>query len=258
MTVLTLIGTLVVDMRILSQYSVVCQAEGAVPYTVCAYSGTDLSQVLGITQATMPEGTYGWIQVCGEGFVRVRGQTQAIYVDFRPNATKLNLKKELPKGSQKQGAGLSTIMLGDNSLNHTAQKRLSQLQPLLIEDGDYCRLIREARDVFVDGHFYACVAMCGISFERFQRDKAGPYGAKQKNKMDRIRDILKENSVISPKTLPLCESMAELRNKYAHGRGLNPKEDALRSLEWMQSFIDNETNLIRDYVIVDGILNRKR
>ncbi len=111
--------------------------------------------------------------------------------------------------------------------------------------------------MFVDGHFYACVAMCGISFERFQRDKAEPYGATQKDKMDRIRSILKKNNVLSPKTLFLCESMAELRNKYAHGHGLKPKEDALKSLEWMHSFIDNETNLMRDYVIVNGILNRK-
>ena len=111
--------------------------------------------------------------------------------------------------------------------------------------------------MFVDGHFYACVAMCGISFERFQRDKAIPYGAKQKDKMNRIRSILKKNRVLSLKTLSLCKSMADLRNKYAHGDGLNPKEDALQSLEWMHSFIDSETNLMRDYVIVDGILNRK-
>ena len=50
--------------------------------------------------------------------------------------------------------------------------------------------------------------------------------------------------------------MAELRNKYAHG--LNPREDALKAIEWMHSFIDNETNLMRDYVIVNGILSRKR
>jgi hypothetical protein len=51
--------------------------------------------------------------------------------------------------------------------------------------------------------------------------------------------------------------VADLRNDYAHGQGLNPKVDALKSLGWVQSFIDNETNLMRDYVIVDGILQRK-
>ena len=46
-------------MTILTQYSIVCQVPGAEPYTICAYSGVDLSQVLGITQANMPEGIMG-------------------------------------------------------------------------------------------------------------------------------------------------------------------------------------------------------
>ncbi len=243
-------------MPILTQYSIVCQAPGAEPYTICAYSGTDLSQVLGITQTNLPEGHYGWIQECGEAFVSVSGQTQAAYADFRPNTAKHQLKEELSKGgSQEQVAELPSSALGEPT--HSKLERLSQLLPLLMEDGPYCRLMREARDVFVDGHFYACVAMCGISFERFQRDKAAPYGATRKHKMWWVRSLLQENKVLSPETLSLCKSMADLRNEYAHGNGLCPKEDALKSLAWMHSFVDKETNLMRDYVIVDGILSRK-
>jgi len=51
-------------------------------------------------------------------------------------------------------------------------------------------------------------------------------------------------------------SLSDSRNKYAHGHGLKPKEDALKALIWMHSFIDKETNLLRDYVIIDGVLNR--
>jgi transposase len=72
---------------------------------------------------------------------------------------------------------------GEGTLAQNMWERLSQLPPLRIEDGPYCRLIREARDVFVDGHYYSCVAMCGISFERFQRDRAAPYGAIREHKM---------------------------------------------------------------------------
>ncbi len=52
---------------ILTQYSIVCQVLGAAPYTICAYNGIDLSQVLGITQANLPEGHYGWIRVQKRG-----------------------------------------------------------------------------------------------------------------------------------------------------------------------------------------------
>ena len=195
----------------------------------------------------MPEGHYGWIQECGEALVSVSGQTQAAYADFRPNAAKRDLKEELSKVPKEQD---------ESPLARGMLERLSQLPPLLIEDGPYCRLIREARDVFVDGHFYACVAMCGISLERFQRDKAVPFGSARK-KIEEVRRILQKNKVLSPETFSLCKKMAKLRDKYAHGHGLNPKEDALKSLAWIHSFIDKETNLMRDYVVVDGILYRK-
>ncbi len=242
-------------MSILTQYSIVCQVPGAAPYTVCAYSGTDLSQVLGITQVNLPMGHYGWIQECGEAIVSVSGQTQPAYVDFRPNSAKRELREKLSKNLQEQAAELSSDTQGtppDDKL-----ERLSQLPPLLMEDGSYCKLIREVRDVFVDGHFYACVAMCGISFERFQRDKAAPYGATRNHNMKQVRSILQKNQVLSSETLDLCKSMADLRNDYAHGHGLTPKEDALKSLAWMRYFIDKETNLMRNYVIVDGVLSRK-
>lgn len=73
-----------------------------------------------------------------------------------------------------------------------------------IEVGPYSNLPREGRATFVDGHFYACVAMCGIAFERFQRDKARPYGATSKHKMNQVRKILKENSTLKVETLELC------------------------------------------------------
>ena len=206
----------------------------------------------------MPDGYYGWMQLCGNGYVMVSGQAQPAYVDFRPNDAKIRLSDESSKCSQKSPEETPSEAMDENSFAHHKNERLSQLPPLLIEVGPYCELLREARDVFVDGHFYACVAMCGISFERFQRDKAKPYGATRKHKMSRVRKILQENKVLKVETLSLCKKMAKLRNNYAHGHGLKPKEDALKALQWMHSFIDNETNLMRDYIIVDGVLSRKR
>jgi len=233
-------------MPILSRYSIVCQVPDAEPYTICFYNGTDLSKVLGITQTNLPEGHYGWIQECGEVVVSVCGQTQAAYADFRPNAARRDLKKALSMGQEEQDMV---------PITRDALERLSQLPPLLMEDGPYCKLMREARDVFVDGHYYACVAMCGISLERFQRDKAARFRVGQK-KLEEVRRRLQINQVLLPKTLGLCENMAKLRDKYAHGRGSNPKEDALKALVWMHSFIENETSLMRDYVIVNGTLSR--
>jgi hypothetical protein len=240
---------------LLTKYSIVCQVPGTEHWTVCAYSGTDLAQVLAISIVDMPDNHYGWMQECGEVAVRVNDQIQSAYADFRPNDAKFRLSEESSK--RKSPENLPSGTLDEQSFDYYKDERLSQLPPLLIEMGPYCNLLREARDVFVDGHFYACVAMCGISFERFQRDKATPYGATPKHKMSQIRKILKTNKVISTGSLTLCENMADLRNHYTHGQGLKPKEDALKALQWMHSFIDNETSLMRDYIIVNGVLNRK-
>lgn len=189
--------------------------------------------------------------------VNVGGQTQTAYADFRPNMAKHHLE-ELSKISQEQLAELP-LPCGELVEKGIAMwERFSQLPPLLIEGGRYCRLLRTARDVFVDGHYYACVTMSGISFERFQRDKAELHGAKKTGTMSEVRRILQKNMVLKVETLALCKKMAKLRNVYAHGDGLNPRKDAFKSLEWMHSFIDNETDLMRDYVVVDGTLIRKR
>jgi hypothetical protein len=70
-------------MAILTQYSIACQVPGAEPYTICPYSGEDLSQVLGINQVNLPEGHYGWILECGEVLVNAGGQTQAAFDPYQ-------------------------------------------------------------------------------------------------------------------------------------------------------------------------------
>jgi hypothetical protein len=227
--------------HILAQYSIVCQALGEHPYTVCAYSGTDLSKILGITQArAMPPGTYGWIQECGAALIRVGGQTRPAYADFRPNAARLGI--DAPD---------------DKSFDPRKIGRLCHLLPLLIESGPYCQFLRDARDLFVDGHFYACVMACGVSLEKFQRDKAKAYGPTRNLKMPEIQERLGTRNAVRPQTLDLCRSMAKLRNEYAHGEGSHPETDAAKAIGWVYSFVDVETNLMRGYVIADGMLVRK-
>ncbi len=239
----------------LKKYSMVAQVAGARPYTTTAYSGTDLSQVLGITQGKMAEGWYGWVQTTGDGCIMTSDGTQEAYADFRPNNARMELDIKNSRKPETHQPTLPEGALDAEGLAHQRSARLSDLPPLLIEVGPYCSLLREARDVFVDGHFYACVAMCGISLERFQRDKAEPYGGLSGHKMPAIRGLLK--GVLESSSLRLCKKMANMRNDYAHGHGLSPKKDALGALKWLHEFVRNETDLLQDYVIKDGILHRE-
>lgn len=225
----------------LEQYSIVCQDPSGEPWTICAYTGDDLSKVIGVTQANrMPSGTYGWIQVVGE--VPVIGDAEHVYLDLRPNTVE----------HEKQGGNQSS----ETSLEKERQERLRQLEPLMIEVGDYCNLLREARDVFVDGYSYSCVAMCGIAMERFQYDKAKPHGATRKHKMYEVRNLLEEKRILKATSLDLCQEMADLRNDYAHGYGANPPEDAIKALAMVQQFIKLETDVMRKYYVIGGKLYR--
>ena len=52
--------------------------------------------------------------------------------------------------------------------------------------------------------------------------------------------------------------MAKLRDDYAHGHeGLKPRVDARKALDWMHQFLSTETDLMRDYVIKNGVLYRE-
>jgi hypothetical protein len=228
----------------LEQYSIVCQEPGSAPWTFCAYTGDDLSQVIGVTQAVrMPPGTYGWIQNAGEAILPVIGGAEHVYLDLTPNIARL----------EKQG-----WPVGGMPLDKERQERLCQLDPWMIEVGDYCKLLREARDVFIDGYFYSCVAMCGIAMERFQFDKATPHGATRKHKMDYIRSLLEKHTVLKTTSLTLCKNMANLRNDYAHGHGVNPADDARKALDMVQEFIRVETDLMRKYRVINGKLHRSK
>lgn len=234
-------------MDTLDQYTLVAQSKNGETYTIERWQGKDLSGILGVTQPKrLPPGSYGWFQTRGKA--RVRGCDVPAFIDFSPNNAKLELEGLAPlpaKASYDQVAAREKLV------------RLSKLPPLLIEDGDYCRLLVEARDVFVDGHYYACVAMCGITFERLQRDGAKPYHPKKNARMNQIRAVLGRRKVYKKASLKLCKDMACLRNDYAHGRGRNPKQDAPKAVGWLRRLIDNETNLMRNYEIQDGTLCRK-
>ncbi len=233
-------------MGTLKQYTLVAQSRSGRRHAVQRWDGKDLSGILGITQAPrMGPATYGWIQVRGEA--RVQGCQSPVFVDFTPNDAKLQL------------SGRPTVT-NDRAQQQARElerfRRLAKLHPLLIEEGEYCKLLIEARDTFVDGHFYACVAMCGITFERFQRDKARPYGAKSRAQMPEIREILSRVKVLEKESLQFCKDMATMRNAYAHGRGQNPKRDALKALTWLHKLIEKETSLMRNYQIRHGALFR--
>jgi hypothetical protein len=59
-----------------------------------------------------------------------------------------------------------------------AVERIWELPPVILEKpfGEYVSLLVEARELFIAGHFYSCVAMCGIVGERLLRRRVSFQG----------------------------------------------------------------------------------
>ena len=87
-----------------------------------------------------------------------------VFLDVKPNTPKTNRTKE---------------DFG-NMLRQTFEQRLPdaveriwELPPVILQKPpleEYVGLLVEARELFIAGHFYSCVAMCGIVGERLVKD----------------------------------------------------------------------------------------
>lgn len=126
-------------------------------------------------------------------------------------------------------------------------RRWSELPDLEPTSGPHVPLLLEARELYRHGHFYSCVAMCGIASERIVKDVLGEGLAVRKDdeavelpeeaipELDRfelsaIARFLTKAGLLTPEARKAVLDLAELRNRYAHGSAARPHEDALKAL----------------------------
>lgn len=134
---------------------------------------------------------------------------------------------------------------------------------------EYCALLLEARDLFVAGHFYSCVAMCGIVAERLVKDVFRKSVLIRKNgnierptevvfdQMERVEairftDFLAKAGLLEAAAVEAVRKLAELRNKYAHARGKNPQADAADAIKMLHTLVDGTVSVFKDFEIKEG------
>jgi hypothetical protein len=115
----------------------------------------------------------------------------------------------------------------------------------------YPALLIEVRELFLDGHFYSCVAMCGIVGERLIKDLLrtsvliemdGQHQRPDEKAFDQLERVevsgivkfLKESGVLSEDAALAAEKLGTLRNAYAHARGKDYKRDAISAIGYLQ------------------------
>jgi hypothetical protein len=134
-------------------------------------------------------------------------------------------------------------------------RRWSELPDVEMTAGPHVPLLFEARELYRHGHFYSCVAMCGIASERIVKDILGDGLAVWKDEkavdlpveaipeLDRfelgaIARFLAKAGLLVPEARKAVLDLAELRNSYAHGSGMKPREDALRAIVLLHDVVD--------------------
>jgi len=157
-----------------------------------------------------------------------------------------------------------------------AVDRIWEVPPVILQrpETDYVSLLVEARELFIAGYFYSCVAMCGIVGERLVKDllrasvlvyKAGKATRPPEEAFDQLERIdvngiirfLNKTALLGDDAQKAAQSLGELRNKYAHARGRDPHTDSIKAIELLHTLVEATVSVFNDFEITDEGLARK-
>ncbi len=184
-----------------------------------------------------------------------------LYIDFLPNHPQNDATRERFREL------LSRAFTG--RLAESVERIWDLPQLAVLIQADYLRLLVESRDLYIEGHFYPCVAMCGIVAERLVKDtlrlsvclRRGnvatipPETAFDQLERVEVRGIinfLKEGDLLSEEAAKAAISLGELRNAYAHARGRSQQSDALKAILFLHSLVEGTVSVFKDHEIQDG------
>ncbi len=194
-------------------------------------------------------------------------QTMNLFLDLLPNQPKNDQGRENFRG-----------MLRERFEARLAEsvERIWDLPPIILRapTGDYFVLLLEARELFVAGYFYSCVAMCGIVGERLVKDvlrasvlveKEGQGKRPREAAFDQLERVetsaltrfLKEAALLSEESARAADKLGQLRNGYAHARGKDSPKDAIEAIKLLHVLIEGTVSVFKDFDIKDGVFVRK-
>jgi hypothetical protein len=141
-------------------------------------------------------------------------------------------------------------------------------------DDQYRELLVEARELFVAGYFYSCVAMCGIVAERLIKDmfrtslliqRNGKTEIPTKEAFDQLEQVeirgminfLKESGLLIENAAKSARVLGDLRNNYAHARGKAPQTDAIKAIKELHVIVEGTVSVFKDFEIKEGRLVQK-
>src|ERR1700733_10731715 len=185
-----------------------------------------------------------------------------VFLDLLPNQ---------PKNDQTRASFGDMLRREFEKRLPNAVERIWELPPLILLKpfGDYVGLLTETRELFIAGHFYSCVAMCGIVGERLVKDmfrasvlvqrdgNASPPSDVAFDQLERVEingiiRFLKETEVLGVDAYKAAMKLGELRNQYAHARGKDPQGDAAGAIALLHTLVEGTVSVFKDFEITSG------
>jgi hypothetical protein len=176
-----------------------------------------------------------------------------IYLDTIPNLLK---DKKYEKEIKEQ------LLAQYNDKITEIINRYKILPAIVVNHGVYTKSLIEARQVYVEGYFYSCIAMCCVTAEKIAKEiliqnlfiqqgnnleKIPAEAIKyfEKINLETIREILLKSKLISVNLRTPYKNLAELRNKYMHIREITAtKTDAISALKFLHNIIEETVSFI--------------
>ena len=135
----------------------------------------------------------------------------------------------------------------------------------------YSDLLIEARELFINGYFYSCVAMCGIVGERLikdslrnsvliekegknQRPSEDAFDQLERVEMFGIINFLKVSGLLSNDAATAAQKLGKLRNDYAHSRGKDPEKDAIEAVKYLHTIVEDTVSVFKGFDLQHGVM----
>ena len=187
-----------------------------------------------------------------------------VQIDTIPNLLKLKGQEKSIKEEMRQKL--------EQSLDERIA-RYKELPALIVElkkeDEEYSKLLQEARSLYVEGKFYSCVAMSGITSERIAKDILkriimfkkfkGASVSNFFNQMDRItmdvvRELIIQAGAVDKSLRGAFIELSKLRDKYVHARKIGSEEDAKKAIKYLHEIIEGTVSVFKKYKLEQGKL----
>jgi hypothetical protein len=176
-----------------------------------------------------------------------------------------------PKSDQSRGEIATLLRERFEQRLRDATDRYWELPGVMVlnPDDQYMKLLLEARELFVAGYFYSCVAMCGIVAERLIKDmfraslmiqRNGKAEIPREAALDQLEHVetrgmiefLKETGLLDVIAANSAKTLGDLRNRYAHSRGKDPQTDAIEAIKKLHVVVEGTVSVFKDFEVKDG------